>query len=57
VRFSEEAGTFLLRGRYNYYIGLERSQCVAAISTVYRDGNYLYMEIANTELYEYTGCP
>ena len=56
VRFSEDPGTFLLRGRGWYYEGLKSSLCVAAVGTVYRDGNYLYMDIANTELYEYTGC-
>ena len=57
VRFSEQPGTFLLRGRDWYYESLQRSDCVAAFGVVQRDGNYLYMDIATTQLYEHSGCP
>ena len=56
VRFSDEAGTFLLRGRDYYFEGLKRGDCVAATGDIARDGNYLYMEISGTDLYRYSSC-
>jgi hypothetical protein len=57
VRFSDEAGTFLLKSRWYTYLGLARGHCVAAVGYISRDGNYLAMEIGATELYEYDDCP
>ena len=56
VRFSNEAGTFLLWSEWFTYLGLEPGMCVAAVGYLTRDGNLFGMEIGVTKLYEYSGC-
>ena len=56
LRFSDEAGTFLIRSRNMYYEGVKKGACVAALGPVHRDGNYPYMQVEETELYNYSDC-
>lgn len=56
VRFSDEAGTFLIKSRWFTYVGIKRGDCVNAVGTIQRDGNYLSMEIWEAALYQYGGC-
>ena len=56
VRFSNEAGKFLLWSEWFTYLGLEPGMCVAAVGFLTRDGNLFGMEIGVTQLYEYDGC-
>jgi hypothetical protein len=56
VRFSEEAGTFLIKSRWFTYVGINRGDCVKAEGTIIRDGNYLSMEIREASMYQYDGC-
>jgi hypothetical protein len=56
IRFSDHAGTFLLRGEYYYFEGIVRGDCVATIGVVQRDGGYLYMDIGYADLYKYDDC-
>ena len=56
VRFSNEAGTFMLWSEWFTYLGLDRGMCVAAVGFLTRQGNMIGMEIGITQLYEYDGC-
>jgi hypothetical protein len=56
LRFSDEAGTFLIRSRNMYYAEVKKGACVATLGLVHRDGNYLYMQVEETELYDYSDC-
>jgi hypothetical protein len=56
VRFSDEAGTFLIKSRWFTYVGIKRGDCVKAEGTIMRDGNYLSMAIWEAALYQYDGC-
>lgn len=56
VRFSDEAGTFLIKSRWFTYVGIKRGDCVKAEGTIRRDGNYLSMEIWEAAMYQYDGC-
>lgn len=56
VRFSDEAGTFMLWSKWFTYLGLERGRCVAAFGVLTRDGGLFGMEIGMTDLYDYEGC-
>ena len=56
VRFSHEAGTFMLWSEWYTYLGLKPGMCVAAVGFLGRDVGLIGMEIAITELYEYDGC-
>jgi hypothetical protein len=44
IRFSNEAGTFLVRGRIYYFQDLHRGDCVRVDGLVQRDGGYLLIE-------------
>ena len=43
IRFSEDAGTFLIRGTHYYFEEVRRGDCVMVQGVVRRDGNYLLM--------------
>ena len=54
-RFSEEPGTFLIRGPYIGFTG-SKGQCIKAEGVVRKDVTYLYMDTEEIELNEYDGC-
>lgn len=56
VRFSDEAGTFLLWSEWFTFLGLTRGDCVAAVGYLTREGGLIGMGIGFAELYEYDGC-
>lgn len=57
IRFSEHAGTFLVRGRDYLFDGIARGDCVAVVGRVAKYGSYLYMNTDHgTELYSYKYC-
>lgn len=56
VRFSDEAGTFLIKSRWFTYVGIKRGDCVKAEGTIIRDGNYLSMRIWEAAMFQYNGC-
>ena len=56
VRFSNEAGTFMLWSEWFTYLGLQPGMCVAAVGFLNRQGGMIGMEIGITQLYEYDGC-
>lgn len=56
VRFSDEAGTFMLWSEWFTYLGLDRGKCVAAVGYLTREGNFIGMGIGFTEMYDYDGC-
>ena len=56
VRFSNEAGTFMLWSEWFTYLGLDPGKCVAAVGFLSKEGGFIGMGIGSTELYEYDGC-
>jgi hypothetical protein len=57
IRFSEDAGTFLIWDRKAYFPGIATDMCVKAVGTIQEDASELYMEIAGSTMDPYTGCP
>jgi len=55
IRFSEEPGTFMIRGPYRGFIAT-KGQCIKAEGVVMKDITYLYMDTEDIELSEYGGC-
>jgi hypothetical protein len=57
IRFSAEAGTFLIWGENWYFTDIETGMCVAAVGTIESDASELFMDIATSELYDFSpGC-
>ena len=56
IRFSENAGTFLVWDKTFYFKGISIGDCVAFNGTIKKDATSLFMDIASTNKYEYSGC-
>lgn len=48
IRFSNEAGTFLIRGADRYFGDVSVGDLVCFFGPLRRDGNYLYMEVSES---------
>ncbi len=57
IRFSDNAGTFLVRGENFLFDGVDSGICVKVIGTVQNaNGSYLYMDTTYTKWDYYDGC-
>jgi hypothetical protein len=56
IRFSNEAGTFLIWSQYKYFPDVHINDCVAAVGYINQNVSEMYMDIENIDLYEYAGC-
>jgi hypothetical protein len=56
IRFSREAGTFLIWDRESY-VNLEVWQCIKATGIVHQDASELFMYVSETEFEQYSDCP
>jgi hypothetical protein len=56
IRFSREAGTFLIWDRESY-VNLSVWQCIKATGIVHQDASELFMYVSETEFEQYSDCP
>ena len=57
IRFSADAGTFLIWDRTVSFPGISTDMCVKVVGLIHQDASELYMEIAGSKLDSYSGCP
>jgi hypothetical protein len=57
IRFSADAGTFLIWDRAVSFPGISTDMCVKVVGLIHQDASELYMEIAGSKLDSYSGCP
>ncbi|MFC2052833.1 HIRAN domain-containing protein [Chloroflexota bacterium] len=55
IRFSEEPGSFMIRGQYRGFAAT-KGQCIKAEGVVMTDITYLYMDTEEVKLSDYSGC-
>jgi hypothetical protein len=55
IRFSVEAGTFLIWGEKDFY-GVSVGDCIAAIGEIHQNPSSLYMDIAGAEFIDFPNC-
>lgn len=57
LRFSEQPGTFLIRGRTRGFSGMVAGKCIAVTGKILRSGAYLYQDAETSQVVDFEGCP